>query len=120
MYRHVPRLLRLFGALAITAACTVQQSDPPSLTGPSDPNTPVLPAGTPTAEFVVSPPGQVPPNVPLTFDASASTPGSGASSITSYEWNLGDGAVSTLRRLTHTFTAPATYQVTLRVRNDQG
>ncbi len=120
MYRKVIRLSRVLGAIAITAACTVQQSDPPSLTGPSDPNVPVVPAGTPNAEFVVSPPGQVPPNVSVTFDASASTPGSGASTITSYAWNFGDGASSNQRSVTHTFTAPATYQVTLTVRNERG
>jgi PKD repeat protein len=120
MYRRASRLSRLSAALAITAACSVQQSDPPSLTGPSDPNMPVLPAGTPDAEFVVSPPGQVAPNVPLIFDASASTPGSGASTITSYAWSFGDGAFDNQRRVTHTFTTPATYQVTLTVRNEQG
>jgi PKD repeat protein len=120
MYRQVSRISRVFGALAITAACTVQQSDPPSPTGPSDPNVPALPAGTPTAEFVVSPPGQVAPNVQLTFDGSVSSPGTGASTITSYAWTFGDGAFSDQRRVTHTFTAPATYQVTLAVRNNQG
>jgi PKD repeat protein len=58
--------------------------------------------------------------VPANFDASASVAGTGASSITSYAWTFGDGTTGTGKTLTHTFTAPNNYSVTLTVTNDRG
>src|SRR5206468_12793163 len=59
--------------------------------------------------------------VPVTFDASASTVGAGATSITSYSWTFGDGtAAGTGRTVAHTFTSAATFMVTLTVTNDRG
>src|SRR5262249_50477345 len=52
------------------------------------------PAGTPTASFRVSP-TPVNANVDAIFDASGSTPGSNATTISSYRWTFGDGASST-------------------------
>ena len=78
------------------------------------------PAGSPTAAFTMSP-AQALMNVPVTFDASGSTPGAGASSISSYSWNFGDGTEpGTGRSVTHTFTTQQTFSVTLTVTNDRG
>ncbi len=78
------------------------------------------PAGTPTAEFSVSP-TPVNLNVEATFDASASTPGTGATRITSYSWSFGDGDTSNRGpSTTHTFETTGTFSVTLTVTNDRG
>jgi PKD repeat protein len=77
------------------------------------------PASTPTASFTVTP-------TPLSvgsaaiFDASASTPGTGATSITSYSWTFGDGSTGTGKTVSHTFNTAATFSVTLTVTNDRG
>jgi len=76
------------------------------------------PPGAPTASFTVTPtPVQM--NVQATFDASASTPGTNATSLT-YAWTFGDGATATGRTATHTFTTVGTFVVTLTVTNDRG
>ena len=77
------------------------------------------PAGSPTAAFTMSPTSAL-MNVPVTFDATTSTPGAGASSITSYSWNFGDGtAAGSGKSVTHTFTTQQTFNVTLTVTNDR-
>jgi PKD repeat protein len=77
------------------------------------------PASTPTASFTVSP-SPVLANVPAIFDASASQPGTGATLITSYVWDFGDGSSGNGRSVSHTFTTGATHTVTLTVTNDRG
>jgi PKD repeat protein len=77
------------------------------------------PAGTPTAAFTVSP-TPVTAGVPSTFDATSSTPGTGSAAITSYSWNFGDGSQATGRSIPHTFSAQASFVVTLTVVNDRG
>jgi PKD repeat protein len=78
------------------------------------------PASLPTAAFTMSP-TQALANVPVTFDASNSKPGTGATSITSYSWNFGDGTpAATGRSVSHTFTTQQTFNVTLTVTNDRG
>src|SRR5438552_10260282 len=79
----------------------------------------LAPAGAPTARFDLSPTPVV-TAVPVTFDASNSTPGTGATSIASYAWTFGDGTSGTGRTVTHTFTTAATFNVTLTVTNDRG
>jgi PKD repeat protein len=76
------------------------------------------PAGTPTAAFTITP-SPVLLNVASSFDASTSTPGTGATQITSYQWNFGDGATATGKTATHTFTTTGTFNVTLTVTNDR-
>lgn len=49
----------------------------------------------------------------------ASTPGTG-NSITSWEWNFGDGATSTEQNPSHTYASAGNYSVTLKVTNDKG
>jgi PKD repeat protein len=77
------------------------------------------PAGTPTAAFTMSPTPAV-ANVPIIFDASTSQIGAGATQISSYSWNFGDGSQGTGRTNTHTFRTQATFNVTLTVTNDRG
>jgi PKD repeat protein len=77
------------------------------------------PAGSPTAAFTMSPDKAV-MNAPVIFDASTSTPGSGASQIT-YSWDFGDGTSPISgRSVTHAFTAQGTFVVKLTVTNDRG
>jgi parallel beta-helix repeat protein len=57
-------------------------------------------------------------NQPLAFDASPSTPGNGT--ITSYQWNLSDGATATGMTTTHSYTTSGNYSVTLNVTNSEG
>src|SRR5207237_313493 len=78
----------------------------------------VPPAGAPTASFTVTPtPVQM--NLPATFDASASTPGTNATSL-NYAWTFGDGASASGRIVTHAFTQIGTFTVTLTVTNERG
>lgn len=78
------------------------------------------PAGAPTAAFTFSP-TPVNLNVPVTFDASFSTPGTSASQIGSYAWSFGDGTSGSGGTVTHTFTGSgASFNVILTVTNDRG
>jgi PKD repeat protein len=77
------------------------------------------PAGTPTARFVVTP-TPVTVNTPALFDGSTSTPGTGATSITSYSWDFGDGSSGSGKTVSHSFSTAKTYNVTLTVTNDRG
>jgi hypothetical protein len=81
------------------------------------------PASAPTAAFTISP-TPVNFNVASIFDASTSTPGSGASAITSYAWTFGDGSTGSGKVVSHTFVASTSpgnaYNVTLTVTNDRG
>jgi PKD repeat protein len=77
------------------------------------------PAGAPTASFTVTP-TPVSQGTPVTFDASASSPGTGASSIASYSWTFGDGFSGSGKTVSHTYNSAATFSVTLTVTNDRG
>jgi PKD repeat protein len=79
----------------------------------------LAPAGSPTAAFTMSPTPVV-VDIPVTFDASTSQVGTGATSITSYAWTFGDGSSGTGRTVAHTFSAAATFNVTVTVTNDRG
>lgn len=72
----------------------------------------------PVAAFAVySSPNLV--NQPISFNASASTTLVGQ--ISSYSWNFGDGSpAASGDQLSHAYTAPGTYTVTLTVTNDSG
>jgi PKD repeat protein len=78
------------------------------------------PAGSPTAAFTMSPDKAI-MNSPVFFDASTSQVGTGASQISSYSWNFGDGTpLMSGRTVTHAFTSQQTFVVTLTVTNDRG
>jgi PKD repeat protein len=77
------------------------------------------PASTPTAAFIVTP-STVSANLPITFDASSSQPGAGASQIATYSWAFGDGATATGKVVTHTYASGNNFAVTLTVTNDRG
>jgi PKD repeat protein len=76
-------------------------------------------AGLPTPSFTVSPstPGV---GEQVFFNALASTPGAGHSSIVSYRWTFGDGATGSGATTSHTYTASGTYTVQLAVTDDAG
>jgi len=73
--------------------------------------------GTPVAGFTWTP---LIPKIgeSVTFDASSSTPIGGT--IVRYEWDFGDGEYATGRVVTHTYTNPDTYTVTLNVTDSEG
>jgi PKD repeat protein len=54
---------------------------------------------------------------PVTFDASGSTDNVG---IVSYEWDFGDGTTESGMTLTHTYSEPGSYMVTLTVKDAAG
>ena len=75
--------------------------------------------GYPTADFTWLP-MEPEVNTPATFDASTSTPDGGV--IVSYEWNFGDGNVTTTSDITvtHYYETFGAYTVTLRVTDSEG
>lgn len=77
------------------------------------------PAGSPTPLFTVTP-TPITVGSAVTFDGSASTPGNGASSITTYSWTFGDGSSGTGKTVSHTYNTAGTFQATLTVTNDRG
>jgi gliding motility-associated-like protein len=50
----------------------------------------------------------------------SSIPGSSGATVVKYIWNFGDGDTSTLQNPTHTYQAPGTYDITLRVIDTNG
>ncbi len=70
----------------------------------------------PTVAFTATPlTGCFP--LPVNF-TDQSTPGNGT--ITSWQWDFGDGASSTLQNPSHTYTSAGNYNVTLRLTNSFG
>jgi len=53
----------------------------------------------------------------VSFDASGSSDNVG---IASYEWDFGDGATGSGATITHTYTGPGSYTVTLRLEDEAG
>ena len=78
-----------------------------------------IPNQPPVASFSYSPQNPV-VNETITFDASASTDPDG--NITSYEWNFGDGNVTSTTHeiLNHSYSEAGSYEVTLTVTDDDG
>jgi PKD repeat protein len=71
----------------------------------------------PTAAFTMNPDGFANVNQQVTFDASSSIDTDGL--ISSWLWDFGDtGTDSGEKDVTHKYTAPGTYNVTLTVRDD--
>jgi len=73
----------------------------------------------PTSKFTFSPssPGV---NQDVFFNASSSTPGSAAHSITAYNWDFGDGSTATGQTTSHAYGRSGTFTVTLVVTDDTG
>jgi PKD repeat protein len=106
---NTSRFAIVLGLAIVLNACGVHQTTPPPLTGPSDIST--------TFSITTQ---QVVVNVPVVFDGSASTPGQGATQITSYQWSFGDGATGSGKTATHTFTQAGSFNVVLTTVNDRG
>ncbi|MCO5167914.1 MAG: CAP domain-containing protein [Planctomycetes bacterium] len=72
-------------------------------------------AGAPRADFTSSParPSGVAPFSVTFTDASTGSP-------TAWRWDLGDGRTATGRTVTHTYTSPGRYTVTLQAENQAG
>ncbi len=118
-------------SLGLVSACTVQNSDIPGLSGPSEGTGPLqAPVVTPTARFSFSP-SAPPANSPVQFDGTAScvgpadpnavTPcGTASGAITAYNWNFGDGTGASGPVASHAYGVAGTYGVTLTVVNSSG
>ena len=70
----------------------------------------------PTATFTFTPASPT-SGQDITFDASGSTDDS---SIANYAWDFGDGTQGTGRQLTHRYSAPGSYNVTLTLTDSDG
>lgn len=77
----------------------------------------VLPPNSPPVANFTATPDLGPAPLLVSLDASSSTDDSG---ITSYSWDFGDGATGSGQSLTHTYTTPGTYIISLIVSDQQG
>jgi plastocyanin len=93
-----------------TATDTPTPTDTPTSTPTDTPSSP-------TAEFSASPMTAT-PGEEVTVDASASSDPDG--SLSSYEWEFGDGATGSGQSVTHTYDVAGNYTVTLTVTDDSG
>ncbi|MCC7078655.1 MAG: PKD domain-containing protein [Acidimicrobiia bacterium] len=102
-----------------TYAVTLTVTDPLGVVGTATQPVTVssAPNEPPNAAFTMSPPSGAAP-LQVDLDASASIDPDGT--ITSYEWDFGDGETSTGVSATHIFTAPGDYTVILTVQDDDG
>jgi PKD repeat protein len=98
----------------ITVDTTPRPDEPPLDLHPAHPIE--LPDAPPTAAFTFTPAS---PNASdeITFDASASDPGTGA--ITAYGWDFGDGVTGAGAVATHTYNHKGAYDVFLTITTDQ-
>jgi PKD repeat protein len=55
----------------------------------------------------------------ISFSAKGSQPGSGSKKITQEVWSFGDGGTASGAHVSHKYSAPGTYTVTLTVTNDK-
>lgn len=120
------RALLAVAAAVASQSCTVKQTEPPDLTGPSNFQTPPGPAG-PIARFTFNPEKPT-ANLPVAFDGASSCPEGGFTggctttdrSIASYAWDFGDGTGSTGPSVSHSFRHTGSFNVTLSVVTDRG
>ena len=71
----------------------------------------------PVAKFSVSP-TTPDAGTGVSFDAGSSTDSDGT--VTSYQWDFGDGSTGTGKTVTHTYSASGTYTVKLNVTDNNG
>jgi PKD repeat protein len=96
---------------------TLRVTDDLDRTGASTQDLSVRTSG-PTASFTVTPASPT-AGVPATFNASGSSALQGRT-ITSFEWDFGDGTKGSNVTVTKTYAAPGTYTVTLLVTDSAG
>jgi len=90
---------------------------PPSGTPPPPPppkgTTPLAVANAQSTEF---------PTVPVTvnFDGIGSTPSEAGVPLGTFDWDFGDGSEDSGAQVSHTYTSPGTYTVTLTVTDNNG
>jgi PKD repeat protein len=77
------------------------------------------PAGTPSASFTYSPTSPT-ALTSVSFDGTASQPGTNSSSIQNYGWSFGDGGSGSGAAATHQYNTSGSFTVTLTVTNDRG
>lgn len=96
------------GAGLLNAHAAVLAAQSPGANQP-----PVADAKTPSYESGPAP-------LTVNFDGSGSSDPDGAGTITSYDWNFGDGNSASGAQVSHTFNDPGNYTVTLTVTDDGG
>ena len=67
---------------------------------------------------VIKSPSEGTAGTPVNFDGRSSRPGDAR--IVRYEWQFGDGTGGNGDKVSHTYTAPGTYRVSLRVTDERG
>jgi hypothetical protein len=104
------------GGLEAIDTATRSAVAPPAPLGGYSGGLALVPVQTPVASFNANPDV---PGAPTSFDGGSSHDFDGT--ITSYDWEFGDGqhAFSAPATLTHTYAAPGTYQATLTVDNGE-
>jgi PKD repeat protein len=103
-YTVLVKDMETLGVSTVTFEVVVLYIPPPPVNQP-----PVADAGPDQTVFV---------NLTVWFDGSGSYDPDGT--IVSYEWDFGDGTGATGVRVSHVYTAPGTYTVTLTVTDDRG
>jgi PKD repeat protein len=104
---------------AQTTTVRLTVTDPAGTSASTTQNVAVAQGAAPTATFAFSPasPGQF---EPVTFTAEGSRAGVAGRTITSYQWNFGDGATATGVTTSHAYNVLGTYVVTLTVTDSAG
>ena len=124
--KSVVRALLAVAAMVAAQSCTVHQSEAPDPTGPSNFQVPPAPAS-PTARFIFAPDKPM-AFLPVVFDGSPSCPEAAFTggcvltdrSITSFQWDFGDGTTGAGQTVSHLFKSPASFNVRLTVVSDRG
>ena len=92
--------------------------DPAGRTDSISRSVPVGQSDAPVAQFTFSP-ANPQPNDEVRFNAAGSTPAAGRR-IVRYRWDFGDGTTASGQQVSHRYSLPRTYNVTLTVTDDIG
>jgi heat shock protein HslJ len=90
----------------------------PAISEPAPPAPEQAPSTGQPPQPVIAAPSEAVAGLEVAFDASQSQPGS--SPIASYAWDLGDGSAAEGAVVSHAYSQPGTYQVTLTVAAEDG